>query len=629
MRKWLRFGCSLLATAILTPLSASAGQAAVPLGTSAAPYGYYEYLPAGYSSGTDEKAVVIFLHGAGQTGDGSSGQLPSVLALGVPRNIEDGAQYPFIAISPQTANEWNVTEIDAMVEFVKGHYRVDPDRIYLTGASLGGGGTWNYAKAHPEKLAAILPVCGSASIPDGSRLINLPTWAFHAWGDPTSSATAQESIRWVDKIAGAVAGTPPTDVMANYPGTFSAPPGAGQTSDQDRTASYKGLVGGWAWATGVSALTGDHLNLTLYHDATHDSWTRTYSNQAVWDWLLAQERDSGICDSRMQLIVPTNVGAATGNFFPLENAFDAQPVASSACEPLGGGTGSDAPAFTGRVGYIDFGPDWQKVRITSTWTRYRAWSTGSQTPYDELWWDDDIDSTNDSGLSETQVNFNTAPSLDTGLSEPWLRDRDLRSSPVTPQARYLLVRTPTAGMSDRAKEYAILGYIQSSSELIVPAGAGTASGSTYFPMEDAFDGQPTLNPAGEPVGGSGTNQGPYLAERAGYIDFGPQWYKVRITATWTQYRNWSIDDQTPYAELWWDDDTDSVNDSGLDETRVNFNTAHGLNTGMTEPWLRDRDLSTTPVIPRARYLLCRSPSGMTDRALEYAIVGFRDPNATP
>src|SRR5262245_17892942 len=175
MRKWISFGCSLLA-ALLAPLSASAQQAAKTLGTTGAPYGYYEYLPDGYS-GQDEWPVVVFLHGAGETGNGTT-QLSRVLALGVPKNIEDGEDYPFLAISPQSPGEWDAANIDAMIEFVKSNYRVDPDRIYLTGISLGGGGTWNYAKAHPEKLAAILPICGSPSVPDGSRLEEVATWAF-------------------------------------------------------------------------------------------------------------------------------------------------------------------------------------------------------------------------------------------------------------------------------------------------------------------------------------------------------------------------------------------------------------------------------------------------------------------
>lgn len=166
-------------------------------------------------------------------------------------------------------------------------------------------------------------------------------------------------------------------------------------------------------------------------------------------------------------------------------------------------------------------------------------------------------------------------------------------------------------------------------QVLTPTGTGAATGSLYFPMQFAFDAQPTLNTANQPVGGTGGSDAPYYADRVGYIDFGPDWAKVQISATWTRYRASSVGNQTSYAALWWDDDTDTVNDSGLTETRLNFNTAQNLSTGSTEPWIRDRDLSANPVTPRARYLLCRTPTTMTNRAKEYAIVGTRTTTPPP
>src|SRR5215203_68833 len=648
MRKWISFGLALLWAASL-PLSASTRQTAFPLGTTEAPYGYYEYLPGGYGSDPDQEwPVVVFLHGLGVRGDGSAGQLPRVLTEALPKNIEDGAQYSFLVISPQSPELipgqfqqqlwWDVGVLDAMIEYVKLHYPVDLDRIYLTGASMGGGGVWNYAKAHPEKLAAILPVCGAASTPEGAKLVKVPTWAFHAWGDSTVSA--KESVDWINAIAGALAGAP-SNAMANYPGTYSALPSPGATSDRDRTASYSFNAvtgtGSWTWQDDVPQLAGSptHPNLTLFSNASHDSWTRAYGNPRVFAWLQAQDRNL-FNDADLELIAPEEAGTANGSaFFPMQGAFDAQPELRLAGEPVGGGPGGEAPSFGGRVGYIDFGPEWAKVRIHSTWTRYRTWSFGDQTAYAELWWDDDFDFVNDSGLNETGVNFNSARGLDTRTTEPWVLD-SAPAAPVAPRARYLLLRSPST-MADRAKEYAIVGTVEDdedplppSLELIEPEGAGAANDVPYFPMQDAFDAPPTLSTAGEPAGGdSNGSDAPYLPNRVGYIDFGLEWYKVRITSTWTRYRNWSIENQTPYVEVWWDDDTDSLNDDGFSETRVNFNTAQNLATGLTEPWLQDRDMGLTPAVPRARYLLLRSDPDMTNRAKEYAIVGYVDPNATP
>ncbi|RZJ12534.1 MAG: hypothetical protein EOP39_03360 [Rubrivivax sp.] len=162
---------------------------------------------------------------------------------------------------------------------------------------------------------------------------------------------------------------------------------------------------------------------------------------------------------------------------------------------------------------------------------------------------------------------------------------------------------------------------QSTATLFKPPAAGTASGSGYFPLNLAFDGQPTLDATGKPTSGLGGEDAPGWSSRTGYIDFGPNWASVRIVATWTRYRAWSSGDQTPFVELWWDDDTDNVNDSRLNETALNFNTAKALATdGQQEPWIRDVDVSARPVAPRGRYLLLRSAAAMTSRAKEYAIL---------
>lgn len=156
--------------------------------------------------------------------------------------------------------------------------------------------------------------------------------------------------------------------------------------------------------------------------------------------------------------------------------------------------------------------------------------------------------------------------------------------------------------------------------LVTPAGAGSADDS-YFPLATAFDAQPQLDATGMPSGGTGGQDAPSYSSRVGYIDFGANWSSVKIAATWTRYRTWSSGDQTPFAALWWDDDKDSVNEAGLNETSLNFNTAKGLSTGgSTEPWIRDVDRSANPVTPRGRYLMLRSATAMANRAKEFAIV---------
>lgn len=430
----------------------------------------------------------------------------------------------------------------------------------------------------------------------------------------------------------------------------------------------------------------------------------------------------------LQVLSPTAAGGASGSsFFPMDRAFDGQPTLDqNSGEPVGGSGTYDAPAYRERVGYIDFGEDWSKVKITSTWTQYRPSSVGNQIPYETLWWDDDTDTTNDSGLTESGINFNSAQNLSTGSTTPWILDSDVSGSPITPQARYLLALSPD-DMTSRATEYAIIGWIDENGNgvqdsdipvtgitvsgaggatslyvnstlqmsadvtptnasdpsvtwtvldgnvsatispsglltavsggtvtvkataqdgsgvfgtqvvsiydqdeantIISPSAAGVATGSQFFPLERAFDGQPVLDANnGEPIGGDGPYDAPSYGERVGYIDFGTDWDKVRITSTWTQYRTSSAGSQIPFETLWWDDDTDTTNDSGLTESGINFNSAHNLSTGTTTPWIMDRSVSGSALIPQARYLLLRSPAGMTNRAKEFAFSGWIDQN---
>jgi len=170
-------------------------QVGVSLSKTAAPFGFHQYLPPAYRTDPSRTfPMLVFLHGSGERGDGTS-LLPRVLRHGPPRVIRAGewpSDRPFIVLSPQldtTQGAWSVPKVDAFIDHAVETYRVDTSRIYLTGLSLGGHGTWTYAAAHPNRLAAIAPVCG-----DGRRiekqgdsycaLADLPTWAFHGADDP-------------------------------------------------------------------------------------------------------------------------------------------------------------------------------------------------------------------------------------------------------------------------------------------------------------------------------------------------------------------------------------------------------------------------------------------------------------
>jgi dienelactone hydrolase len=162
--------------------------------------GFYEYLPEGYQTNGAPYPLIVYLHGQGDLGNGST-DLPLLLDTALPKYIHDG-QFPnsftvsgqthrFIVISPQFA-AWPVAgDVEAVINYAVASYNVNPQRIYVTGMSMGGGATWDYAGSSTtasRRLAAIVPVCG-ASTPTSTAANNisatdLPVWATHNNDDP-------------------------------------------------------------------------------------------------------------------------------------------------------------------------------------------------------------------------------------------------------------------------------------------------------------------------------------------------------------------------------------------------------------------------------------------------------------
>jgi predicted esterase len=152
--------------------------------------GYYEYLPAGYD-GKKKFPLIIFFHGLGQQGNGTS-QLPSLVAKGngliamlADKSVPDQGM---IIIGPQyvgwpTADQ-SLQVLNRIIEL----YPVDTTRIYVTGLSMGGGATWELAALAGKRIAAIAPICGASS-PDQNRIkalvaASMPIKAFHDQRDP-------------------------------------------------------------------------------------------------------------------------------------------------------------------------------------------------------------------------------------------------------------------------------------------------------------------------------------------------------------------------------------------------------------------------------------------------------------
>lgn len=177
--------------------------------TTAASNGFYEYLPQGYDPAAPQKyPLILFFHGVGELGNGTT-QLGAILDNGLAQQLDNqvnhnntqhfptsftvnGRSSSFIVILPQF-NTWPApTDVDNIINYAVAHYNVDVNRLYLTGLSMGGGVVWAYAGgagSYANRVAAILPVSGAATLGEGSAQIiasaNLPVFATHNSQDPT------------------------------------------------------------------------------------------------------------------------------------------------------------------------------------------------------------------------------------------------------------------------------------------------------------------------------------------------------------------------------------------------------------------------------------------------------------
>src|SRR5271169_5845328 len=194
---------------------------------------YLLFLPQGYEQSKKKWPLMLFLHGSGESGH----DLAKVKAHGPPKIVETKPDFPFILVSPQSPGRgWNPEVLDALLDDVIRTYRVDKDRVYLTGLSMGGFGTWELAAAHPEQFAAIAPICGGGNRGDAKKLARLPIWVFHGAKDPVVPVQRSKDMVEALKAAGA------------------------------------------------------NVKFTIYPEAQHDSWTETYNNPDFYTWLLQQKR---------------------------------------------------------------------------------------------------------------------------------------------------------------------------------------------------------------------------------------------------------------------------------------------------------------------------------------------------
>ncbi|WP_254507882.1 carboxylesterase family protein [Anatilimnocola floriformis] len=196
---------------------------------------YWLYLPKNHD-GKTKLPVMLFMHGSGERGD----DLEVVKKHGPPKVCTTNEDWQFITISPQCPSNkrWDAAVLTKLVDQVAAAQQGDEKRLYVTGLSMGGSGTWAMIAANPGKFAAAVPMCGRGNETAADKLVSLPIWVFHGAKDTGSPVALSQTMVDAIKKAG-----------------------------------------------------GEKVKLTIDPDAGHDCWTKAYGDLALYKWLLEQKKN--------------------------------------------------------------------------------------------------------------------------------------------------------------------------------------------------------------------------------------------------------------------------------------------------------------------------------------------------
>lgn len=165
---------------------------------------YLCYLPAGYDTQAKFWPTIVFLHGACNDED-----LEKLKRFGPVKFALEQKDFPFIVVAPATAKGWDVRLFDDFLKRIQRQSRVDRNRIYLTGVSMGGHATWRLAMVYPNRFAAIAPVSGAGNPRQAAELLRrLPVWVIHGENDTVVPVElARRMIRALEQVGGNVKST--------------------------------------------------------------------------------------------------------------------------------------------------------------------------------------------------------------------------------------------------------------------------------------------------------------------------------------------------------------------------------------------------------------------------------------
>jgi predicted peptidase len=202
------------------------------------PAKYMLFVPDGYDS-SKVYPLVLFLHGAGETG--TDGKKQTYVGLGPVARMQE-KNFPFFIVFPQSQDRsWQADSKDgqralAILDEVRKNYKIDDKRLYLTGLSMGGFGTWSLAQKYPDRWAAIVPVCGGGDADQAKAIKDVPCWVFQ--GDADTAVTPDHSRKMVEALKAA----------------------------------------------------GGNPKYTEYAGIGHNSWEMAYNTPGLYEWLLMQHK---------------------------------------------------------------------------------------------------------------------------------------------------------------------------------------------------------------------------------------------------------------------------------------------------------------------------------------------------
>lgn len=201
---------------------------------------FWLYLPKSYkrASKKEPMPLIIYLHGSSRRGR----DVEQVKANGLAPLMDKRDDFEFVVVSPQALSNhawqrcWQPDDLIILLDHLLATYNIDPKRVYLTGLSMGGYGTWAAIGRHSNRFAAAAPICGGGDPTTAIGIGKLPVWAFHGENDRVVSVErSREMVKAIKAAEG-------------------------------------------------------NAKLTVYPEVGHDSYTRTYANPKLYEWFLKHKR---------------------------------------------------------------------------------------------------------------------------------------------------------------------------------------------------------------------------------------------------------------------------------------------------------------------------------------------------